>query len=107
MIFLQIRKTGNYDNQKSCLTSISENRKFSAVMEPAKSIIQKLGGEAVVSQITQTAYTAPYRWQHSRSKGGTDGLVPQRHHQKLLDYARANGIALEAAEFLAVVEAAE
>ena len=83
-------------------------------MEPAKSIIERfaqpdkgLTGEAVVSQITETAYTAPYRWQHSRSKGGTDGLIPQRHHTKLLDYARANGIALEAADFLQRAEAAE
>ena len=76
-------------------------------MEPASGVIKKLGGEAVVSQITKTAYTAPYRWQHARSKGGTDGLIPQRHHQTLLDYARANGIPLDPAEFLAHAEAAE
>lgn len=69
-------------------------------MEPARSIIEKLGGEAVVSSVTRTAYTAPYRWQHSKAKGGTDGLIPQRHHPALLSYARENGISLSASEFL-------
>ena len=69
-------------------------------MEPARTLIQKLGGEAKVSKITGTAYTAPYRWQHDRAKGGTGGRIPQRYHRVLLDYASNNGIKLEAAEFL-------
>lgn len=69
-------------------------------MEPAKTIIEKLGGEAVVSKITGTAYTAPYRWQHARTKGGTDGLIPQRYHPKLLEYARENEIPLSPGDFL-------
>jgi hypothetical protein len=51
-------------------------------MNPAKQIIGRLGGEAQVAFITGTAYTAPYRW------------------QAVLDYARSNGIALDAEEFL-------
>lgn len=69
-------------------------------MEPAHSIIKKLGGEAKVMEITGTAYTAPYRWQHAREKGGTDGLIPQRYHPVLLEYARSQGIPLAAEEFL-------
>lgn len=75
-------------------------------MEPASTIIKKLGGEAVVSKITETAYTAPYRWQQPRAKGGTDGLIPQRHHPKLLTYARENDIPLSPAEFLPAPEQA-
>lgn len=71
-------------------------------MEPAASIILRLGGEAKVSEITGRAYTAPYRWQHPVERGGTGGLIPQRLHVKLLDYARANGIPLSAADFLPV-----
>ena len=67
---------------------------------PASLIIARLGGEAVVSAITGTAYTAPYRWQAARAKGGTGGLIPQRHHRRLLDYARSKGIPLTADEFL-------
>lgn len=69
-------------------------------MQPAKTIIDKLGGEAVVSRVTQTAFTAPYRWQYPRDKGGTDGLIPQKHHRTLIDYAREQGIDLKAEEFL-------
>jgi len=69
-------------------------------MEPASSIVQKLGGESVVAKVTGTAYTAPYRWQHPRERGGTDGVIPQRHHRTLLDYARSKGISLKAEEFL-------
>jgi hypothetical protein len=70
-------------------------------MEPAKSIIAKLGGEAKVAEITGTASTAPYRWQHSREKGGTGGRIPQKHINALLAYAREHGIALLPGEFFA------
>ncbi len=71
------------------------------VMEPARTIIQMLGGEKVVSEITATAYTAPYRWQHAREKGGTGGLIPQRYHRLLLDHASQKGLPLKAEDFLA------
>jgi hypothetical protein len=69
-------------------------------MEPASSIIKKLGGEAIVSKVTKTAYTAPYRWQYPRARGGTGGIVPQRHHRKLLTFAQQNDIGLKAEDFL-------
>ena len=69
-------------------------------MDPATAIIKKLGGEAKVAGIAGTALSAPYRWQHEKSRGGTGGLIPQVHHRRLLDYADAHGIALTAEEFL-------
>lgn len=69
-------------------------------MNPAAKIIDRLGGEAKVSEITGTSFTAPYRWQHEKSKGGTGGLIPQRHHPVLLQYARENNIELSPEEFL-------
>jgi hypothetical protein len=81
------------------LTLISEYPKY-GVMDPAAFIIKKLGGEARVAAITGLSLTAPYRWQHEKSKGGTGGLIPQVHHRVLLDYARAHGIALAAEDFL-------
>ncbi len=71
-----------------------------AGMEPAASIIERLGGPKVVSTITGAAYTAPYRWQHPRDKGGTGGLIPQKHHVTLLSYAQQHGIPLSASDFL-------
>ena len=76
-------------------------------MEPARTIIKRLGGEAVVARITNMAFTAPYRWQHSRAKGGTDGLIPQKHIPTLLEYARQNGIELSANDFLPVSQQSE
>jgi hypothetical protein len=73
-------------------------------MEPARSIIRKLGGEAVVSQITKTAITAPYRWQHERERGGTGGKIPGRHIPALLAYAREREIPLASDEFFAEPE---
>lgn len=69
-------------------------------MEPASTIIKRLGGEAKVSEITGMAFTAPYRWQHEKAKGGTGGLIPQSHHRALLDYAEQNNIRLSAEDFL-------
>lgn len=75
-------------------------------MEPASSIIEKLGGEAIVAEITRTAYTAPYRWQAPRDKGGTGGTIPQRHHRTMLDFARKKRIRLTPADFLPMPERA-
>jgi hypothetical protein len=69
-------------------------------MEPAYTIIKRLGGEAAVSRATGTAYTAPYRWQHPVDKGGTGGLIPQKHHPALLEFARRHGKELAPADFL-------
>lgn len=71
-------------------------------MEPAATIIARLGGEQKVSEITGRAYTAPYRWQHAVEKGGTGGLIPQKLHRVLLDYAKSQGISLVAADFLSI-----
>jgi hypothetical protein len=68
--------------------------------DPATAIIRKLGGEAKVAGIVGTALSAPYRWQHEKSRGGTGGSIPQAHHRALLDYADVHGIALTAEEFL-------
>ncbi len=72
------------------------------LMEPARSIIQKLGGESVVAELTGTAYTAPYRWQHPREKGGTGGMIPQKHIPVLLKFAMDHHIPLSASEFFSV-----
>lgn len=70
-------------------------------MEPASSIIKKLGGEAVVAKVTGMAYTAPYRWQHPREKRGTGGAIPAKHIPALMAYAREQGIGLDLSEFFA------
>lgn len=85
---------------------IIETETESAVerLEPAAGIIKRLGGEAVVREITGCGVSTPYGWQYPRDRGGTDGLIPQRHHRKLLDYAKSNGIGLTAEDFLPPAE---
>jgi hypothetical protein len=74
-------------------------------MEPARSIIKRLGGPAEVSKVTRRAYTAPYRWMAPIEKRGTGGLIPQKHHLALLAYAREKGVPLSAADFLPIHDA--
>jgi hypothetical protein len=69
-------------------------------MDPAASIIKRLGGAAAVAAATGTALTAPYRWQYPRARGGTGGLIPQRHHRALINFAKRCTIALGAEDFL-------
>jgi hypothetical protein len=69
-------------------------------MDPASMIIRRLGGAAAVAAATGTAITAPYRWQYPRKRGGTGGIIPQRHHRALIDFAKVIGIALGADDFL-------
>ena len=69
-------------------------------MEPASTIIKKLGGEAAVAEVTASALSSPYRWQYPRNRGGTGGWIPQRHHRVLLAFARKRGVQLAAEEFL-------
>jgi hypothetical protein len=69
-------------------------------MEPAQTIITKLGGVSVVAAALGVHRTRVSNWQRPREKGGTGGLVPQRHHRALLDFALERGKALTAEEFL-------
>ena len=73
-------------------------------MEPACTIIRRLGGPEAVSSALGLAYTAPYRWQYPKAKGGTGGLIPQRHHLALMRLARERGVPLEPADFFPVEE---
>jgi hypothetical protein len=71
-------------------------------LEPATSIIRKLGGIEAVIEITGCGATTPYTWTYPKSKNGSGGLIPQRYHPAMLDYARRHGIDLRAEDFLPV-----
>ncbi len=68
-------------------------------MEPAQTIIRKLGGPTAVAEIVGIHRTRVSSWQRARDAGGTGGRVPQAHIDKLLDFARVKGIPLSAEEF--------
>jgi hypothetical protein len=76
-------------------------------LEPAKSIIGKLGGPEKVAEITGRHISRVYRWMYSAARGGTGGVIPHGEARKLLDYADANGIDLQPADFFASTEGSE
>lgn len=71
-------------------------------LEPAYSVIQRFGGPSALSGILGVHRTRVSNWMREREKGGTGGVIPQRYHVLLLDYAKANNINLAAVDFLAV-----
>lgn len=72
-------------------------------MEPAHSIIRKLGGPSAVAALIGIHRTRVSNWQRPRSAGGTGGRVPQNHIPKLLQAAKAQGIDLRAEDFLPIL----
>lgn len=69
-------------------------------MEPARSIIAKLGGPSAIAEAVGIHRTRVSNWQRPRTKGGTNGLIPQRHHLALIDFAAVKGVELTADDFL-------
>lgn len=53
-------------------------------MEPAKTIIEVLGGPKKVSEIIGIHRTRVSNWMRPREKGGTGGAVPHWHHSTLI-----------------------
>jgi len=69
-------------------------------LQPAARVIERLGGEQKVAAIAGTAITGPYRWQQPKGRGGTGGLIPQRHHRLLLAYARKHKIKISSDDLI-------
>lgn len=69
-------------------------------MEPAKTIIDYLGGARAVATIVGKHPSRIYRWAYpSTKREGCDGIVPLKDQQKLLEYCHANGIDLMRDDF--------
>lgn len=69
-------------------------------MEPAKSIIKKLGGPTIVAKEIGLSRVTVSRWGASKSKGGTNGFIPYSHVPKLLKFAREREVELSASDFI-------
>lgn len=76
-------------------------------LDPARSIIARLGGVDAVAQITKKSRTRVFRWMYPADRGGTGGLIPQREIPKLLDEAKDRKIKLTPADFMPVTQMAE
>lgn len=68
--------------------------------EPADSIIKKFNGLKAVAEITEVTPHSVMRWRKPRSEGGTGGVIPYWHMNKLLAAAEAQNISLLPVDFL-------
>ena len=75
-------------------------------MEPAHSIIKRLGGPSKVALRVGVHRTSVSNWMRPKAKGGTGGLVPFRHVPDLIAFAAELGQPLSADDFLPVRGAA-
>lgn len=69
-------------------------------MEPAKTIIKRLGGPTVVAREIGLSRVTVSRWQAEKEKGGTNGNIPYAHIQKLYSLAAKKGVELDPADFM-------
>lgn len=74
-------------------------------MEPADSIIKKLGGPSRVAEAAGVHRTRVSNWKRPRSAGGTGGRIPQNHIPALLALADKLNVPLTHAEFFPVTQA--
>jgi hypothetical protein len=76
-------------------------------MDPAKTVIEKIGGAEAAARITGKHISRVYRWMYSPARGGTGGVVPHAAAVKLLDHARESNIPLAAEDFIQATVKAE
>lgn len=68
-------------------------------MEPARKIIEALGGAAKVAAFTGVHRTRPYSWMKAKEVGGTGGIIPMKYVPALLCAAAEKGIPLSFEDF--------
>lgn len=68
-------------------------------LDPAYTIIRKLGGIEKAAEASGASENRVYRWQLPRDRGGTDGLIPSKRQQRILDWAAERNIKLRPADF--------
>ncbi|MFO0268969.1 MAG: hypothetical protein ACK53W_00310 [Gemmatimonadota bacterium] len=63
-------------------------------LEPARTVVTRIGGVRATARILDIAPSAVSRWMLPRAKGGTNGAVPLKHWQRLLNHAKRESIPL-------------
>lgn len=71
-------------------------------LEPASTVIAKIGGVDVAAKVTGKHVSRIYRWTYPREKGGTGGVIPHDDATKLLKHASEHKLELTAADFFMV-----
>ena len=68
--------------------------------DSAETIIRKADGHRVLAAWCGVAVHTVYRWTYPRSRGGTDGVIPQRYHQRILQRAEVGDVEVTAADLV-------
>ena len=68
-------------------------------LDPAKSIVGRIGAKHA-ADAADLHISRVYSWMYPKERGGTGGIIPQRHWPKLLAFAQANGIDLSPSDFI-------
>ena len=80
-------------------------------LEPARTIILKMGGAPKVAKILGIDESTVYRWvwpkQNPKKRGarGTGGLVPAERQQQIMEWSRKHGYPIHAGDFFPVSDA--
>lgn len=69
-------------------------------MEPATTIINRLGGPTKVAEIAGVHRTRVSNWKRKKEEGGTGGVIPFKHVPALLAAAKECGVKLKVEDFL-------
>ena len=67
-----------------------------AMSTSAQHVIDRLGGFREVADFLGVHKSRVHRWTYPRDRGGTGGVIPQRHFGKLMDMAQKRGVDLQA-----------
>ena len=70
------------------------------MISPAERTIAKFRSAQKVAEIAGVNVSNVHRWTYPKDRGGTGGLVPGRHHRRLLDAGRDPDIGLTPADLV-------
>jgi hypothetical protein len=75
--------------------------------EPAHTVLARFGGAGPLSRLLGLDRSAVHRWALPKARGGSGGLVPAKHHLRLLALAAAHGVTLSATDLIGTSSAAD
>jgi len=70
------------------------------LVDPAATVRVRFGGSGPLARRLGLDRSAVHRWALPKSRGGSGGLVPAKHHLRLLALASTEGVALTAADLV-------
>lgn len=73
----------------------------------AEHVITKCGGARVVAEMLGIHVTRVYRFTHPKSRGGSGGLIPSKHQNRLIEEARKRNLDLVPSDFFEPVNSPE